>query len=374
MMPVNIPEFVPPEFLQGHDVETIHRRMLNRVPANWDKSEGQFMWDATRPVAMEKAELVDQVIYRTLQLMYPQFATGVYLDWHGQARGVYRLPATKATGVVTFTGEAGTLIPLGTAVSTVATDTSPAIQFVTTQEAVIDETGTVDVPIEAIEVGMVGNIPAGAIRVLATPVSGVSAVVNNEPTTGGTNEEDDEAYRYRILERDQNKSLSGAARDYERWAMEVPGVGSAKCLPEWNGPGTVGLLIIDANGEPANQQIIDAVQAHIAPNGRDGSGLAPIGALVTVMAPRVRQIDVSVELTLEPGHDLLVVTEEIKKALKQYFVAIGMAEVVRYNEIGAIIINVPGVQDYTNLLVAGGTVNVKLADDEMAALGTVMVT
>lgn len=373
-MAVSIPPFVPPAFMQGQDVETIHRKMRDAAPADWDKSEGSPFWDFTRPVAIEKAEMVELVLLHTLQLMYPQFATGIYLDYHGQSVGVNRLPPTKATGAVTVTATPGTTIPLGTIVSTVATDDGPSVQFVTTQEITVDSSGTVDVPIEAVEAGVTGNVPAGAIQVLATPVSGVTAVTNQEETSGGTDEEDDEAYRYRILNRNQNKSLSGAKRDYERWAMEVPGVGNVKVLPEWDGPGTVKLLIIDANGAPANQAILDAVQEHIAPNGKEGDGLAPIGALVTVAAPVERSINISVELTLETGYDLPGVVAGIEQALTQYFITVGIAGVIRYNEVGALIIGIDGVLDYNNLLVDGGTTNIQLAENEMAILGTVTAT
>src|SRR5690606_3897420 len=101
----------------------------------------------------------------------------------------------------------------------------------------------------------------------------------------------------RILDRHQNKSMSGAIRDYERWAQEVPGVGGVTVIPEWNGPGTVKLIIVDANGEPANQQLIENVQNYIAPE--DGDGLAPIGAEVTVAAPTRTEIDIDVDLILE---------------------------------------------------------------------------
>lgn len=374
MMAVSIPAFVPPSFMQGQDVETIHRRMLDRVPADWDKAEGQYIWNVTRPVAMEKAEMIELVLYHTLQLMYPQFATGVYLDWHGQSVGVYRLPPTKATGHVTFTGNVGTNVPAGTIVATVATEEEASVQFVTTEAVTIDSSGKATAAIEAVEAGTVGNVPAGAIQVLVSTVSGVTAVTNAEATTGGTNEEDDESYRYRIMDRNQNKSLSGAKRDYERWAMEVSGVGSVKVLPEWNGPGTVKVLVIDANGAPANENIIQAVQQHIAPNGKGGDGLAPIGALVTVAAPVVRSIDVSVKLTLESGYDVPGVLQEIRQALTQYFIGVGINGIVRYNEIGAIIIGTDGVLDYSNLIVGGGTGNIQLDENEMAVLGTVTAT
>lgn len=373
-MAVTIPPFVPPDFLQGQDVESIHRRMLGNLPVDWDKAEGQWTWNVTRPVAMEKAEMIELVIFHTLQLMYPQFATDIYLDYHGQSVGVFRLPATKATGHVVFIGNVGTTIPAGTIVATAATEEEASIQFVTTEATTIDESGTAMAAIEAVEAGTVGNVPAGAIQVLVSSVSGVTAVTNPEATSGGTNEEDDESYRYRIMDRNQNKSLSGAKRDYERWAREVPGVGDARCISEWNGPGTVKVLVIDANGQPANETIIEAVQQHIAPNGRSGDGLAPIGALVTVAAPEVRVIDVSVSLVLESGYDLPGVVQDIKDALMQYFIGVGINGLIRYNEVGALIINTDGVLDYSGLLVDGGMGNIQLGEDEMATLGMVTVT
>lgn len=373
-MAVQIPKFVPPDFLQNQDVDTIHQKMIEQAPPDFDTSEGSHFWDLTRPVALEKAEMVELTILNTLQLMYPQFAEGIYLDYHGQTVGVTRLPATKATGTVTFTGTEGTTIPVGTVVSTVASEDSPSVQFVTLEEVTIDETGDVEVAIEAVEAGKTGNVPAGAIQVLGAPISGVEYVTNASPTSGGTDEEDDESFRYRILERNQNKSMSGSRQDYIRWAMEVPGVGNVQVLPEWDGPGTVKLLVMDANGAPASQTIIDAVQDHIAPNGRNGEGLAPIGALVTVAAPVQREIDISVHLTLESGYDLPGVVDRIEQALTQYFIEVGINGVIRYNEVGALIINVDGVLDYTNLTVDGGTVNVQLDENEMAILGTVTAT
>jgi uncharacterized phage protein gp47/JayE len=373
-MAVTIPPFVPPDFLQNQDVGTIHQRMRDQAPADLDKSEGSLFWDLTRPVAIEKSEMVEFAILRTLQLMFPQFAEGVYLDYHGQTVGVTRLPATRASGTVTITGSPGTTIPEGTIVSTVASEDSPSIQFVTTEEVTIDETGNVEVEIEAVEPGTLGNVPAGAIQVLGTTISGVESVTNTSATSGGTNEEDDEAFRYRILERNQNKSMSGSKQDYIRWAMEVPGVGSVEVLPEWNGPGTVKLLVMDSNGAPANQTLIDAVQNHIAPDGKEGGGLAPIGALVSVDAPVQRSINISFSWTLESGYDPLLVQDEVEQAITNYFINVGINGLIRINEIGALIINTEGVADYSGLTVDGGTVNVQLGENEVAVLGTVTIT
>jgi uncharacterized phage protein gp47/JayE len=59
--------------------------------------------------------------------------------------------------------------------------------------------------------------------------------------------------------------------------MEVAGVGGAKIFPLWNGAGTVKVVLVDADMEPASSEIV-AVRR---PNRREER---PIGANVTVAA------------------------------------------------------------------------------------------
>src|SRR5690606_1979780 len=117
-----------PDYLNENE-ETIHRRMLEKAPPGIDTSEGSFFWDATRPGAIEKAQLVQLTLQNLLQIFFVQTSYGQYLDYLGQVKGVTRLPATPSTGKVKFTGQPGTLIKAGTRVST----NSPAIIFETTE-------------------------------------------------------------------------------------------------------------------------------------------------------------------------------------------------------------------------------------------------
>ena len=48
--------YTPPPFLQGQSADQIHSRMLENLPADIDKSQGNIPWDFTRPSALEKAE------------------------------------------------------------------------------------------------------------------------------------------------------------------------------------------------------------------------------------------------------------------------------------------------------------------------------
>ena len=51
--------------------------------------------------------------------------------------------------------------------------------------------------------------------------------------------------RARFYEKVRLPATSGNAYHYQQWALEVSGVGAAKVFPLDNGPGTVGILVVD---------------------------------------------------------------------------------------------------------------------------------
>jgi uncharacterized phage protein gp47/JayE len=253
-----------PKYLTDQTEEAIRERMLANIPDDIDKSEGSFIWDAIVPAAIE-LELAATWAQEVLRRGFAQTTFGEYLDMRADEHGLTRRPAAPAKGTVTFTGTPGTLIPAGTQVSTASTDTSPAVVFQTTVDATITAAGTVDVPVQAVEGGSQGNVPAGAIVFLAEPLPGVSSVTNAAATSGGEDEESDESLLQRYLTKVRNPSAGGNKADYINWALEVPGVGGVSVVPVRDGPGTVSIAIIDTNKMPASQELVDAVQDYIAP-------------------------------------------------------------------------------------------------------------
>lgn len=371
-----VSEFVLPEFLQV-DEEEIHQRMLNNVPKKYDVSEGALFFDVTKPVAMLKAEMIGFNLSLALQMMFPQFAEGRFLDYHGESVRLPRHPAEKAKGKVTFTGDPGTVIQTGIIVMTVGTDDNPPISFVVTEMGTIDETGKVNVSIEALEAGSNGIVPVGSIILLERSIPGVSAVKNEEATSGGLDEESDEHYRERILDRRKNKALSGARRDYEAWAKEVPGVGDVVVIPEADGfgTGTTKVLITSQTGGVASQELIEAVQQHIAPDGRNGGGLAPIGALVLVGTVDTIHVDISLSsIELVEGYTEEEALDLFKISLKKYFDEVSNNGLIRYTHIGSLVVSTKAIKDYEGLLVNGSTENIQLTKEQIATVGEVTVT
>ncbi len=354
-------EFVAPDFVDGCDAETIHARMMEALPDDIDDMPGGFPYDFTMPTAVEEAELVQYHLVRTVMLMFPMWAWGRWLDCHAASAGLARKEAGKAFGTLHASGDVGTVIPVGTLFATETAD-SAARQYISTEKHTIGEDGTADIAVEAVEPGTSSNVMAGTVTLAVSRVQGITGVSNPEPITGGTDAEDDESLRGRIMEAFSSSSASfvGNISDYQRWAKEVTGVGDAVIIPEWDGPGTVKVIVTDGNGEPANEHIREMVYEHIVSPDVPLQRLAPIGAFVTVAAPENVDISYSVDVKLKEGYALDAVREAFLANLGEYYKMAMQEGMLMYNHVASFLLHTEGVGDFTNLEVNGGTGNIPL--------------
>lgn len=365
-----------PEFLQ-EDADIIHERMLEKAPPNVSTIEGDFFWDNTRPAAEEKAELVQVKLQNILKLAFSQTSYDVYLEYLGECKGVFKNPATPAIGIIKVKGKSGTVIEKGKIVGTPATDEKESIEFEFAETKAIDDTGIAYVNAKCLKEGTIGNALPNTITILITPINGVESITNEETFKGGTEIEDEEHYRDRVIEAEQEDRLSGADSDYIRWAKEVPGVGFAYVVSEWNGPGTVKILILDKNGQPAIQELIDEVQKYIAPivqPGQNRGGKAPIGAIVTITTPSVLSINIEAKFEFMEEYSPTNVLNNLKDKINKYLAGIDIGGTVLYKAIdtiiGSVLLEKQGIKDYSNLTINGVTTNINLVD-QVAIVGEV---
>ncbi len=366
-------EFKAPSFLNDQDAETIHKRMMEELPPDIDDTEGGFPWDFTKPTALEKAEMLEFHLTETLKIMFPMWAEDQWLDLHAKGRGLTRKPANPASGTLAITGVSGTTIPAGFKFAAPAIGDQPAIEYETKEKYTMGEDGTVEVQVTAIEAGTKGNVPTGSINIMMTPIKGITSINNPAPITGGAEQESNDELRGRIDELDATSEASfvGSDGDYKRWAEEVPGVGTALPMPEWAGPGTVKVVVIDANGQPANAAIITEVYNNIMSPGDRLQRKAPIGATVTIVAPTAKDINYTFLLEIQSGETEATVLERFKAQLQTYYIEAKKEGVVRYTKIGSILTSTSGVKDFTGLAINAGTTNIILGEDEYPVTGVV---
>ena len=368
-----------PDFLT-EDVEKIHRRMMEKAPPGVSTIEGEIFWDATRPSAIEKERTEKIQMQNILKMAHSQTATGKYLEFLGECQGIFKNNATASIGYIEITANRGTIIPLNYLVGTKSTDIEESISFKTLETKTIDESGKALIKCECTKTGIIGNVEANTITLVYKPINGLQNITNLEKFTGGTEIEEEEHFRQRIIEAEQEDKLSGADTDYIRWAKEVNGVGYADCIELWNGPQTVKVLILDSNNEPANDELIAKVKDCIYPDKKEGKsrgGKAPVGAIVTIATVTTLKININAKFTFTDGFSSETILESLKAKISTYLKKIRMNGVVKYKAIdtiiGSYVLQDEGIDDYSNLIINNSTTNIQLVD-QIATIGEVINT
>lgn len=165
----------------------------------------------------------------------PFTATGEALEAWAAFKGVIRKPAAPATGQASAVGgTVGRVLDAGTPFSR-----GDGAAFVTTEAATVAGDGTITVSIAAVTPGAAGTLVTGSALVIGQAVAGVPSSWAATAGTPGVDVELDEALRTRMLQAYADPPQGGAASDYVRWALEVPGVTRAWPAGSAQGPGTV---------------------------------------------------------------------------------------------------------------------------------------
>lgn len=342
--------------------EEILSEMLGESTLPSSKIEGTFEYDvlASNAVEFAKTEVEMAEIHMSA---FGMTAWDEYLDYKAESHGVVRRAAVKAVGTVTVTGN-------GTVEAGSYFQTSNGVRFITLETVTVD--GTADIEIEAVNAGTSGNVVAGAIKVIPLSIPGIRSVTNTEATHDGYDREDDETYRTRYLKHVRLPAVSGNPYQYEDWAMEVEGVGAARCIRTWNGPNTVKVIIVNAEMEEASDYLIQQVYDHI-------QDIRAIGAKLTVVSAHPKKINIEAQIVGKLNETdfyqgLLDYFKKLTTGIMGSGKSARQSFYVSYAQISSIILVEGEADDHIGLKINGGYDNIALEDDELPSVGTVIFT
>lgn len=207
-----------------------------------------------------------------------------------------------------------------------------------------------------------------------TPITFVGNLTHAKLTSVliyGEDEEETEAFRYRLQIHVMEPPVNGNVSQYNEWLDAYDGIGKYKVLPCWNGVNTVKLLILNSNNNAASSELISEVQDYFDPptsiindtktssdypQGRGmGNGQAPIGSIVTVDTVIEVPIKIVCQVTLNEGYTSPV---GVKEAIDKYLKSIILSKsTIAYMPISAEIYNAESVEDIVSLTITvNGTV------------------
>lgn len=302
--------------------------------------------------------------------MFIRTASDPALDEHGLHLGVPRLEPTVAVVDVTFTGVPGTIVPLGTIVSTAGIVGVPAVAFSTDADATIGGGGTVTTSATAVLTGAAGNVGINTIRFLANGVAGVDSVANAAAAIEGTDLEETEHYRARLLAVAGEDAGMASVGDYERLIDEIPDVGFRLVEPLWASYGSIRVVILDDDGNIPSGTLVSLVQQTLDPVATpgDGYGEGSIAHIVTVVAPTNLPLVVNVPaLVPEAGVTLPAAKAAGEAAVNAYVQATNPGGKIRIRDAEAVYIQATGVENIGDLTINGSRADVALTTTQKAS-------
>lgn len=257
---------------------------------------------------------------------------GDYLTQKCSDFGVDRKMAQYAHGKVTFTGTPRSYIPANTLVQT-----TDGLQFYTLVDTAIGDDGNVETDVKAQDTGSIYNVEQNTITVIPMSIGGVNSVTNKEEINNGYDTETDDALYTRYYNKMRYPATSGNVYHYDQWVNSVNGVGGCVVNPLQYGAGTVGISIVNSNGEQASKELINTVQTYI-------DSVKPIGPTITVTTPELQEVTIKLVNAIDGDIELF------KSNVKVYFRKQGFTlKKVSKAQIGKILLD-SRYSDYDDIL------------------------
>lgn len=343
--------------------------MLANVPDDLDKREGSIIWDALAPVALE-LETVYLFLGWVLAQSFADSADREYLIMRAHERGLIPNPATCAVLKAEFTPSTLS-IPAGTQFNLNELNYKVG-------DAITGEPGSYQLICET--AGTIGHKYLGTLTPIDY-VEGLETASATEVLIPGEDEEDTEDFRARYLDNFTPIRFGGNIAQYLDWVNAIDGVGGARVARRVSGERKVIVTIINAEYGKATSTLVEAVQESLDPNeDGDGTGIAPIGHEISVVAAEELTVNVYIDVDFDTGYSWSNMSQAITDAISEYLLELrtnwknyssGVNTVVRISQIETKILALTGVIDVSGTEINGVASNLTITDNKIPVMGVV---
>ena len=193
---------------------------------------------------------IDDVYYDMTDVYYSNkvdYAIEDDLDSIGDTVGCLRPEATYASVLLTFTTDKYAIvktIPEGLIVSN-----DEGVSYVTVDEVDLPPyTTEIEIQAFAVEPGMGSRVLAGTLTKIVSDTTeesigiNIQSVTNKSNSSGGVNSYTDKDYRELILNH-RKENIRGTVEAFEKFFADYDGLNSWNIIPNWNGTGTVKMVL-----------------------------------------------------------------------------------------------------------------------------------
>ena len=339
--------------------DIIMQRMLRRVNTDVDKREGSIIWDALAPAAVE-IQLMYLELETVLNEAFADTATRQYLIKRAAERGL----SPKEAGFGEFAAE---ILPRDIDISNKRFSCGE-FNYCAVEKL---ESGLWRMRCET-----AGAAPNGTFGVLIPIeyIQGLESARLVELLVPGEDEEDTEVFRARYMASLQSQAFGGNVADYKQKVLALAGVGGVKVYKaaDWNGAGTVKLVIQDSSFGVPSSALVDDIQTAVdpIPNSGEGLGIAPIGHQVTVVGVNETELNITADITYADGYDFEALKSLILAEVRDYLSELNKAWMssgitVFIMQLGARLLNIEGIVDIADIEINGQAQNFVLDRDSI---------
>lgn len=230
--------------------------------------------------------------------------------------------------------------------------------------------------------GVEANANLGALD----PVDYVDDYLGGEITeilVVGTDDEDIELYRKKVLETFQTTSFGGNKAYYRKCVNEIAGVGGCKPKRRNAESPVVNIYVISSDYNVPSSTLIDEIQTLVDPtvNSGEGDGLAPICHTVVIQPAESVSVNVTTSITFDTGYSTTTSQSLIENAIIDYLDELRETwesremtdTVVRISQIESKILAVEGVLDINDTSINESTENLILDFSKIPVFGGVVI-
>lgn len=345
---------------EQYTFENLLQEMIDETSPEFDVSETSPLYSSYAMSAAQTAKFYRN-LNRVVELGFASTSEDEYLEKRTSELGVFPMPSVAALR----RGQFNISVPLGSRFFV------QDLYF-----EVVNIEGNIQLQCET--PGVIGNtVPVGTEMLPLETIEGLEYARLGDVIIPGSEKETDGSLFVKYQEKAADPSTSGNAAHYREWVREIEGVGDVKVFPGWDGLNSVKLVIVNTDHMPASTELVEIVQKDIDPVPGQGEGLAPAGAFVTVESAASADIDVSVNVELASSTTSEFVQVDFTKKIEEYLKSISFKEdikpIIRYRVIGSMLLDIPGVLDYSNLLINDQYQNITLKDDVIPVVGQVSI-
>lgn len=331
--------------------ENIMADMMASMPDDVNTREGSLIWNACSKQALqlEQAYLEMETVYDN---MYTSTQDEDHLILNGADRGITIKEATAAVLKGQFSQE----IEIGTRFN------CGDLNYM----CISNITGF-DYMMQCEEAGAVGNNNLGEL-IAIDYVEDYQGGMLTELLAPGTEREDIEVYRQRLLSLNESKYFGGNRADYDRFICAIDGVGAVKTPRREEGDEYIYPLILAADFTAPSETLIEKVQTLVDPvtNHGEGEGIAPIGHKVLIKGVEYSVIDIVTTITYEDGYNQEALQSYINAVIDDYFLELAKewsnvdSLIVRISQIESRLLKIKGIIDVTATQLNGTANNISI--------------